>query len=111
MYLLSLATFQSSHSFIPSLPFFLWFIIPSFPPSFVSALPDDGEGELDEGAGELDDRGITDHADSDDDLLEEDEDEEEGRPRRNEQPLWVLPLYSLLPPEKQQLVSHGGVMV
>lgn len=68
----------------------------------MSALPDDGEGELDEGMAELEDRGAIDHGDSDIDPLDE-EDEEEG-PRRDEQPLWVLPLYSLLPPEKQQLV-------
>uniref|UniRef100_A0A0N7Z9S6 RNA helicase n=1 Tax=Scylla olivacea TaxID=85551 RepID=A0A0N7Z9S6_SCYOL len=71
--------------------------------NFVSALPDDGEGELDEGGTELEDRGITDYGDSDLDL-DGDEEEEENGPRGNEQPLWVLPLYSLLPPEKQQLV-------
>lgn len=70
----------------------------------MSALPDDGEGELDEGVAELEDRGAIDHGDSDADLLDEDDEEEDG-PRKDEQPLWVLPLYSLLPPEKQQLVS------
>lgn len=55
---------------------------------------------------ELEDRGAIDCGDSDLDLDLEEEDEENEGPRGGEQPLWVLPLYSLLPPERQQLVSE-----
>ncbi|XP_047494432.1 probable ATP-dependent RNA helicase kurz [Penaeus chinensis] len=67
---------------------------------FVSAFPDDAEGEVDE----LEDRGADDRDDSDLDLDEDDEGEEEGKGGEPEQPMWVVPLYSMLPPEKQQMV-------
>ncbi|XP_050728127.1 probable ATP-dependent RNA helicase DHX37 [Eriocheir sinensis] len=72
--------------------------------NFISALPDDAEGEVDDGIGELEDRGAIDCGDSDLDLDLEEEGEDNEGPRGGEQPLWVLPLYSLLPPERQQLV-------
>lgn len=55
---------------------------------------------------EIEDRGVVDHEDSDLDLDEEEEDEE-GQRNELEQPMWVVPLYSMLPPEKQQMV--GGL--
>lgn len=73
--------------------------------SFVSALPDDGEGE-DEEVTELDDRGGA--VDSDLDLNDDDDEDENMLMKKGnepEQPLWVLPLYSMLPPQKQKLVS------
>ncbi|XP_042856510.1 probable ATP-dependent RNA helicase kurz [Penaeus japonicus] len=70
---------------------------------FVSAFPDDAEGEVEDFMTEIEDRGVVDHEDSDLDLDEEEEDEE-GRRNELEQPMWVVPLYSMLPPEKQQMV-------
>lgn len=71
---------------------------------FVSAFPDDAEGEVDDFLPELEDRGADDRDDSDLDLDEDDEGEEEGKGGEPEQPMWVVPLYSMLPPEKQQMV-------
>ncbi|XP_063612684.1 probable ATP-dependent RNA helicase kurz [Penaeus indicus] len=71
---------------------------------FVSAFPDDAEGEVDDFLPELEDRGADDRDDSDLDLDDDDEGEEEGKGGEPEQPMWVVPLYSMLPPEKQQMV-------
>lgn len=71
---------------------------------FVSAFPDDAEGEVEDFLPELEDRGADDRDDSDLDLEEDDEGEAEGRGDEPEQPMWVVPLYSMLPPEKQQMV-------
>ncbi|KAG7167518.1 ATP-dependent RNA helicase kurz-like [Homarus americanus] len=77
--------------------------------NFSSALPDDAEGDFAEDVADLEDRGAVDHGDSDLDLDEEEYDIIAGKKRfgeqgEPEQPLWVLPLFSMLPPEKQQMV-------
>ncbi|KAK4290124.1 hypothetical protein Pmani_036961 [Petrolisthes manimaculis] len=89
--------------------------------SFVSALPDDGDGEEEEeedddgGEGEggaattLDDRDGA--LDSDLDLNDDDNDLNDGVIKRGgerEQAMWVLPLYSMLTPDKQKMVFDGA---
>ncbi|XP_076059076.1 putative ATP-dependent RNA helicase kurz isoform X2 [Oratosquilla oratoria] len=64
---------------------------------FVSALPDDTEG--DEGVADIEegrDLDVAEGKDSSDEEIETGDCEE--------QPMWVLPLFSMLPPEKQQQV-------
>ncbi|KAK3878836.1 hypothetical protein Pcinc_016552 [Petrolisthes cinctipes] len=77
--------------------------------SFISALPDDGEGEEEEDeeamVTELDDRDGA--VDSDLDLNDDDDNDDGGIVKRGsepEQPMWVLPLYSMLTPDKQKMV-------
>lgn len=78
--------------------------------SFISTLPDDVDGDLAEDLAGFEDRGIMDHDESDLDLNDDDDDEMGktktfGEQDEPEQSLWVLPMYSMLPPEKQRMVS------
>lgn len=84
----------------------LYTFTPFLQSSFVSAFPDDAEGEVEDFLPELEDRGADNRDDSDLDLEEDDEGEAEGRGDEPEQPMWVVPLYSMLPPEKQQMVGY-----
>lgn len=77
--------------------------------NFISALPDDAEGDLAGDVADLEDRGAVDFDDSDLDLDDDDDDavlssKKFGAQEEPEQSLWVLPLYSMLPPERQQMV-------
>lgn len=78
--------------------------------NFISALPDDAEGDFAHDMAGIEDRGILDHDESDLDLIDDDDEDEFGNSKtlqerdEQEQSLWVLPMYSMLPPEKQQMV-------
>ncbi|XP_045588877.2 probable ATP-dependent RNA helicase kurz [Procambarus clarkii] len=78
--------------------------------NFISALPDDAEDDLAGNIADLEDRGAVDFGDSDLDLDDVDDDDamssrmKFGEHDEPEQPLWVLPMYSMLPPERQQMV-------